>query len=111
LGATCEYEGQNSTDNVVPQGGTIDKKRRHMHFMVGSIEWNHEQEPAMTKDTELTISVPEAGKRYYGISKNASYDAAKRGEIPTVQVGRLFRVPVRAMEAMLDKAVDRSAAA
>jgi hypothetical protein len=65
----------------------------------------------MTKDTELTISVPEAGKRYYGISKNASYDAAKRGEIPTVQVGRLLRVPVRAMEAMLDKAVDKSVAA
>jgi len=60
-----------------------------------------------------TISVPEAGKRYFGMSKNASYDAAARGEIPTVRIGRLLRVPVRAMEAILDRisreAVDASA--
>jgi hypothetical protein len=58
----------------------------------------------MTKDTELTISVPEAGARYYGLSRNGSYAAAARGEIPTVQVGRLKRVPVRAMERKLDRA-------
>jgi len=57
----------------------------------------------MTKDTELTISVPEAGRRYFGLSRNGSYDAAKRGEIPVVSVGRLKRVPVRAMEAKLNK--------
>ena len=50
-----------------------------------------------------TISVPEAGRRYFNMSKNASYDAAARGEIPTVRVGRLLRVPVRAMEAILDR--------
>jgi len=32
---------------------------------------------------------------------NGSYDAAKRGDIPTVRVGRLLRVPVAAMEAKL----------
>jgi excisionase family DNA binding protein len=58
----------------------------------------------MTKDTELTISVPEAGARYFGISRNAAYEAAARGEIPTVKVGRLKRVPVRAMERKLDRA-------
>jgi hypothetical protein len=52
--------------------------------------------------TPLTTSVPAAGKKYFGLSKNASYDAAARGEIPTVKVGRLLRVPVRAMEAILD---------
>jgi excisionase family DNA binding protein len=57
----------------------------------------------MSKDTELTISVPEAGRRYFGLSRNASYAAAERGEIPAVRIGRLLRVPVRAMEAMLDK--------
>jgi excisionase family DNA binding protein len=57
----------------------------------------------MTKDTELTISVPEAGRRYFGLSRNASYAAAERGEIPAVRIGRLLRVPVRAMEALLDK--------
>jgi hypothetical protein len=51
----------------------------------------------------LTLSVPDAGRRYFGMSKNASYDAAARGEIPTVRIGRLLRVPVRAMEAILDR--------
>jgi hypothetical protein len=52
----------------------------------------------------LTISVPEAGKRYFGLSRNGSYGAAARGEIPTVKIGRLLRVPVRALEKMLDRA-------
>jgi hypothetical protein len=56
-----------------------------------------------------TMSVPEAGKKYYGLSKNGSYDAAKRGDIPTIPVGRLLRVPVRAMERRLDNADDKAA--
>jgi hypothetical protein len=54
-----------------------------------------------TKEKSWTISVPEAGARYYGLSTNGSYAAAKRGEIPTVQVGRLLRVPVALMEKRL----------
>jgi hypothetical protein len=52
----------------------------------------------------LTLAVPEAGRRYFGMSRNASYAAAARGEIPTIKIGRLLRVPVRALEAMLDNA-------
>ena len=55
-------------------------------------------------DESFTITVPEAGKRYFGISRNAAYAAAERGEIPTVRVGRLLRVPVRAMDEMLTAA-------
>ena len=54
-------------------------------------------------DEILTISVPEAGRRYFGLSRNGSYAAATRGEIPVIKIGRLKRVPVRAMEAKLDK--------
>ena len=50
----------------------------------------------------LTLSVPEAGKRYFGLSRGASYEAAHRGELPTIRIGRLIRVPVRALEKMLD---------
>ena len=50
----------------------------------------------------LTMSVPEAGKKYFGLSRDGSYRAAERGEIPTIRIGRLLRVPVRAMERMLD---------
>jgi hypothetical protein len=53
---------------------------------------------------EITISVPEAGRRYFGLCRNAAYDAAARGEIPTIKIGRLLRVPVRALEKMLDRA-------
>jgi hypothetical protein len=62
-------------------------------------------------DTPLTLSVPEAGKRYFGLSRNAAYDAATRGEIPTIKIGRLLRVPVRALERMLDEATTKSSAA
>ena len=55
------------------------------------------------QNTPLTISVPEAGKRYFGLCRNASYDAAARGEIPVIKIGRLKRVPVRALERMLDR--------
>ena len=36
----------------------------------------------MSKDAELTITVPEAGRRYFGLCRNASYAAAERGEFP-----------------------------
>src|SRR5215470_12434923 len=35
--------------------------------------------------------------------------AAQRGLIPTIRIGRLVRVPVRAMEAMLDRASAKAA--
>jgi hypothetical protein len=51
-----------------------------------------------------TMTVPEAGKEYFGLSRNASYAAAQRGEIPTIKIGKLLRVPVMAMEEMLTAA-------
>jgi hypothetical protein len=65
---------------------------------------------AMNDDNQfpLTMSVPEAGKRYFGLSRNASYDAAERGEIPTIKVGRLLRVSIRAMERRLDNADNKA---
>jgi excisionase family DNA binding protein len=62
-------------------------------------------------DDRWTITVPEAGKKYLGLSRNAAYAAAGRGEIPTVRIGRLLRVPVRAMERILDAADQKSPAA
>ena len=57
----------------------------------------------MINNTPKTISVPQAGRDYLGIGRDASYEAAKRGEIPFIQVGRLKRVPVIAMERKLDQ--------
>ena len=47
-----------------------------------------------------TMTVPDAGRIYYGLSRNGSYEAAKRGDIPTIKIGKLLRVPVRALEEM-----------
>jgi len=59
----------------------------------------------MTTDAPMTLSVPEAGKAYFDLSRNAAYAAAKRGDIPTIKIGKLLRVPVRTLEQRLD-AVD-----
>ena len=49
-----------------------------------------------------TLTVPEAGAIYFDLSRNASYEAARRGDIPTIRIGKLLKVPVRALEDMLD---------
>ena len=51
-----------------------------------------------------TLTVPEAGRLYFRLGRNASYDAARRGDIPTIRIGRLLRVPVEAMERRLTEA-------
>jgi excisionase family DNA binding protein len=40
----------------------------------------------------LVYSVPEAG-RLLGLSRNGAYEAAKRGDIPVIRIGRLLVVP------------------
>jgi hypothetical protein len=61
----------------------------------------------MTEETTLTMSVPAAGKKYFGLSRNGAYGAAARGDLPTIRIGRLLRVPVRALEAILNEAGQR----
>jgi hypothetical protein len=54
-----------------------------------------------------TMSVPEAGRRYFNIGKNASCDAAKRREIPVIRIGGRLRVAVVALERMLEQATTK----
>jgi excisionase family DNA binding protein len=51
---------------------------------------------------ELTMSVPEAGRRL-GLGKNLSYEAVRRGELPALRFGRKLRVPVVALERLLNE--------
>ena len=50
--------------------------------------------------SDPTISVPEAG-RLLGVGRNSAYEAAARGEIPTIRIGRMLRVPKAALKRML----------
>jgi len=52
----------------------------------------------------ITLSVPEAGRQYFGLSRNGSYEAARRGDLPVLRVGRLLKVPVRALEVRIERA-------
>jgi excisionase family DNA binding protein len=48
----------------------------------------------------LVYTVPEAG-RLLGLGRNAAYDAANRGDIPTLRIGRLLLVPKIPLHRML----------
>jgi Helix-turn-helix domain len=63
----------------------------------------------MEQDEKPTMSVPEAGRRYFGLARNAAYAAAARGDLPTIRVGGRIFVKVAALEKML--AEDRGNAA
>ena len=51
-----------------------------------------------------TMSVEEAGRRL-GVSRNSAYEAAGRGEIPTIKIGRRLLVPTIAFDRLLDSPV------
>lgn len=56
-----------------------------------------------------TISVEEAGRRL-GVSRNTAYEAAARGEIPTIRIGRRLLVPVAPFERLLGLSAETEAA-
>ena len=53
--------------------------------------------------SRAVMTVPEAGK-ILGLGRNASYAAAQRGDIPTIRLGKLLRVPCVAFDRMLEQA-------
>ena len=59
------------------------------------------------REDRLVMTVPEAGAKL-GLGRNSSYEAAARGEIPTIRIGKLLKVPKAAFEKMLN--VGREAA-
>jgi excisionase family DNA binding protein len=51
----------------------------------------------------LVYDVPEAGEML-GLNRNAAYAAVKRGDIPSIRIGKLIRVPKVAFDRMLERA-------
>lgn len=60
------------------------------------MERNMKQEAAArlstVDDSRLVISVEEAGA-LADLGRNSAYAAAKRGDIPTIRIGKLLKVP------------------
>jgi excisionase family DNA binding protein len=50
-----------------------------------------------------TLTVPEAGKLYFDLGRHTAYEAARRGQIPTIKIGKRLRVPVAAMERLIEE--------
>ena len=57
--------------------------------------------------TRLTTTIPEAAE-LLGIGRNTAYEAVRRGEIPTIRIGKRILVPVIALERLLDGSWERS---
>lgn len=53
-----------------------------------------------------TTTVELAGRLCYGLCRNSAYAAAARGDIPTIRIGKLLKVPTSALRAKLGIADD-----
>jgi excisionase family DNA binding protein len=54
----------------------------------------------MDEQVRSTYDVPEAA-RILGIGRSAAYEAVRRGEIPSIRLGKRLVVPRAALERML----------
>jgi excisionase family DNA binding protein len=52
-------------------------------------------------ETRKTITIEEAAV-LLGIGRGTAYEAARRGELPTLRIGRRLLVPVAALDALLN---------
>ncbi len=51
--------------------------------------------------THATLPVQTAGHVFFGLARNASYEAAKRGDFETIKIGGKIVVPVAPIAARL----------
>lgn len=60
------------------------------------------REPELSKDWRSmgALSIPEAGQAL-GVGRSLAFDLARRGDLPTIRLGRRRVVPVAALRRML----------
>jgi hypothetical protein len=79
----------------------------HSHKIKGTIggfRMTNEKPASPEPDETKTMPVPKAGKIYFGLGRDASYQAAKSGQLPVIWVGGRVRAVVPAIERMLEQA-------
>jgi hypothetical protein len=102
VAASRPSEQNNRGEAAPPKTKTLKAQLKAL----AAIERGREQSRPVAANIPKTMSIPEAGHLYFGLSKNGSYDAAGRGEIPFIEIGRLKRVPVALMERMMERAAN-----
>jgi excisionase family DNA binding protein len=60
-------------------------------------------------DPPTLLTVPETAA-YLRISRNTAYEIVKRGELPSVRLGRVIRVPRASLDAWIVEAAQRALA-
>jgi len=63
-----------------------------------------------SRDERQTLTVEEAA-RVLGVGRGKAYEAARRGEIPTIRLGRRVLVPRSALRRLLDVSPEENEAA
>jgi hypothetical protein len=66
-----------------------------MKAQISAAEHDRRREQSKGDQKPRVYSIPFAGAMA-GLNRNASYAAAKRGEIPTIKFGKLLKVPAAA---------------
>lgn len=77
--------------------------------MVSIGSQHHERDAARLtgiKPDRLTLTVEEAAG-LLGVGRTLAFELARRGEIPTIRLGRRLVVPRAALERLLDSTSDR----
>jgi hypothetical protein len=82
--------------------GTTGRRRRGAARRAKELPKRHEPPPGSP-----VMTIPAAGRKFFGLSKNGSYDAAERGDFgKLLEVGRRRYVVIAAIEARIKAAVE-----
>jgi hypothetical protein len=82
--------------------GTTGRRRRGAARRAKEPPKRHEPPPGSP-----VMTIPAAGRKFFGLSKNGSYDAAERGDFgKLLEVGRRRYVVIAAIEARIKAAVE-----
>jgi excisionase family DNA binding protein len=69
----------------------------------GRSDWESRPILPAQYDGRVAFPIPEVGE-ILGISRWSAYEAAKRGDLPVIKIGRRKLVPRRALEKLLSSA-------
>jgi hypothetical protein len=90
-----------------PRGAAHKSARRKQRETREPLEGSPVRRTREPPEGSPVMSIPMAGKKFFGLSKNGSYDAADRGDFGRLlEVGRRKFVVIAAVEARIKAAAE-----